>query len=173
MNAPMRSVSLLEFQRRQKEHDVKSHWDIVCLSSQDRLKHLVLHFSKYVGRLAGNIDNKSTAVTIADTFIISLATANVLNLNLSAKCGSGRVNTEMSPVEIHKRFWIGLAIATGHMAKACEALDHVERFNSREQLEIAVIEICNLCLDAAASMGIVLDEAVLARWNEIDAKRTL
>lgn len=173
MNAPMKSMSLSEFQRLQYEHDVRSHWDIVCLPSQDRLKHMVLHFAKYVGRLAGSIDKRSIESTLVDTFIISLTTANALNVNLSAKCSFPSAATEVDQVTVHRKFLIGLAKATGQMAKACEALDHVEQFNSREQLEIGVIGICNLCLEAAASWGILLDEAIPARWKEVDAKKAL
>lgn len=173
MNAPMRIInSLTELQRQQQTHDFSSHWDIVCLPAPDRLKHMVLHFSKYVGRLAASPhDLLLFQSTVIDTFIIALATANALNVDLGTKCPIPQEDNERREIPgTRDRFFLSLAAATGQMAKACEALDHIERFNSRQELETGVITICNSCLQAAAEARIPLGEGVPMRWKEVESR---
>src|SRR4051794_23080080 len=83
--ATMTIESLRGLQSGQHNHDTRSHWDILCLPVQDRIKHMVLHFAKYVGRLApGNsFDRIFVERTMVDTFIIVLAISNALNLDLA------------------------------------------------------------------------------------------
>ena len=178
MNAPMRSHdSIRNLQQQQQAHDLKSHKDILCLPVQDRLRHMVLHFAKYVGRLVNGgtqLGATSFERTVVDTFIIALATANALNVNLGAFCTAPQSEGEQGSLEaIQTKFSIALAIQTGRMAKACEALDHVERFNIREELEAGVTAICSYCLAAASGANIRLPEAVTARWREIETKDAL
>ena len=47
--------SFLLLQKAQQIHDEKSHRDILNLNLKDRLKHMALHFCKYVGNLRVSI----------------------------------------------------------------------------------------------------------------------
>ena len=68
-------------------HDRTFHRDIFCSSYTNRLRHLVFHFAKYVGRLAELTPHADAHLqrTLAATFIISLSAADLLNIRLAAE----------------------------------------------------------------------------------------
>jgi hypothetical protein len=165
---------LRRLQADQFEHDKKSHSDILCLPVGDRVRHMVLHFAKYVGRLAvePSLDKANLNRTLVDIFIISLSSANALNVNLAE--GANAHGRASKPVTGDVRdFFLRFAVITGGMAKACEALDHVEAFNSRLELERGVREACWLCIQAAKSLKLDLATATKAKWKAIDKGRRL
>ena len=112
-------MNLKEQQKRQYQHDLKNHLDILSLPRVDRLKHYGLHFAKYAGRLArGSAEVKSIQETIVDAFLVSLSAANVLNqafpevgVDNTSKC------TDLEFIDFSGRF-----------ADACEKIDHLEEF---------------------------------------------
>jgi hypothetical protein len=137
----MDKVLVGQLQDEQQKHDVVSHWDIITLGTAGRLRHLVLHFSKYVGRLAGQLDadQKIESQLVTDVAIISLSLANAMNADLAREA-------PIKPIKSDLAFVLGLATSTGKMAKALESLDHLEAFEYRESLEQGAREIFYLCL---------------------------
>src|SRR5437868_13538203 len=68
----------------QFKHDETYHREIARLSTQDRLKHMALHFAKYAGNLAEpTSDEIALKKAVTDTFIIAVSTANTLNVRVS------------------------------------------------------------------------------------------
>jgi hypothetical protein len=166
-------ADLRDLQSGQQKHDQLSHWDIVCLPAQDRIKHMVLHFAKYVGRLAGGADDAEFRRTLVDTFIIVLASANALNIDIGTAfkppnwIPSGQQASDLTTSE----FLVRMARTTGSMAKACEALDHVEAFDIRSKLEEGVMDLATLCVIAAEVRGIDLGAETRAQWHRIESRQ--
>lgn len=178
---------LTVFQEDQLRHDELVHKDILCLPIQTRIKHMVLHFSKYVGHFAEareTLNKELLTATIVDSWIIVLACANMLNLRLSEKLQYEKGKYEdlhsLGQVLISSSFILssssydlalfGLAKVTGRMAKACESLDHMEKFDSRGTLEDSVIDIARLLLAISAQLEIDLPALVSHRWEEVERK---
>jgi hypothetical protein len=139
-------------QLAQFKHDETYHREIARLSTQDRLKHMALHFAKYAGNLAeADEDNDALEKAVTDTFIIAVSTANILNLRLSDALPHllGSESVTAAP------FARTLAIHAGRMAAACEKLDHLEDFSFR-----SVIRESALALVRAA-----VTEARRRRWD--------
>jgi hypothetical protein len=167
----MTANELRDLQVGQQKHDRVSHWDILCLPAQDRLKHMVLHFAKYVGRLADKPDDREFKRTLVDTFIIVLASANALNVDLAASFNQAKTARRYKRASAANEFFVGMARITGSMAKACEALDHVEGFDIRSRLERGAADLATLCVTTAAACGIDLTGETRAQWRRIEARR--
>jgi len=188
------STKLIDLQKRQNEHDRVHHPDIYNTSYPDRMNHYVLHFSKYVGRLSRQDNNEgeleaNLSKTIADSFIVGLAAANTLNLDLKKEL-SDLTGTEVSGVglwteelssEIHLtdsaelNSWLFSEMAgpTGRMGNAMESLDHMESMNVREILEDSTVKIVFQLMIVAGSLNINLEGLITDRWNEIEEKSIL
>ena len=184
MNA---SIELMNLQTEQLHHDEFAHKDILCLPIQTRIKHMVLHFSKYVGRLieAREVQSHELLIsTLVDTWIIVLASANMLNIRLSDKLNLdlhgheslnsiGEVFASLHSASTSDPFDLTLfelGKITGKMAKACESLDHMEKFASREALEQGVLEIARLSLAVSTILKINVSLLVSSRWKEVERK---
>lgn len=179
---------LLKLQKGQLRHDELAHKDILCLPVQMRIKHMVLHFAKYTGHLveARQLQSHELLVsTILDTWIIMLASANMLNLRLSEKlnpeggCAYQHLDSLgqafadshfISPNDVYDVSLFELGKITGRMAKACESLDHMEGFASRESLEEGVIAIARLLLGVSALLKINVQPLISYRWIEVERK---
>jgi hypothetical protein len=178
---------LSNLQSIQHGHDEKYHQDIWCLPFNARIKHMVLHFSKYTGKfiLAEEHQDRSLlTATLIDSWIITLASANMLNLMLSTllglenadkpnlrRVGQSLVTSDFASSENpHLLAVRQLGKITGRMAKACESLDHMEAFDSRGTLEKGVLDVTKLCLALAALLDLDLIPLVHARWGEIESK---
>jgi hypothetical protein len=179
------ATELTNLQVEQLQHDEFAHKDILCLPIQTRIKHMVLHFSKYVGKLveARQLQSHELLVsTIVDTWIIVLASANMLNLKLSERLNSedrayqnlnSLGQTFVHCIASSDPFDLALfelGKITGRMAKACESLDHMEGFSSRESLEEGVLEIARLSLAVSALLQINLLPFVSHRWKQVERK---
>jgi hypothetical protein len=136
-NGSLAAFELRALQIEQFDHDETFHREIARLSVQDRLRHMTLHFAKYVGRLLYAED--SDQQVIVDTFIIALSSANILGIHLSP--------SETAPSQSRQDFVARVGVAAGRMAAACEKLDHLEDFPFRQTLRDGVVDI------AAAVMG--------------------
>lgn len=175
-------------QREQQEHDKLYHREIFYLPYPSRMRHLVLHFAKYAGRISGSsVDDKDEVFrrTLADTFIVALSAADMLNMKLFALLAPARraplpglsdlgsllmgggAATEPSNVD-----WLfrRLAEEGGKMAKACESLDHMEAFDYRGTLTGSTLEIIRCCLISAHLSGLDLESLTRRRWKEIEEK---
>lgn len=187
-------TELIELQERQQEHDRQHHRDIYTLPYPDRMNHYTLHFSKYVGRLSrdyGDDDllEDQLEKTVADSFIVGLAAANTLNLNLqdeleetfgieaeSIEEWSNNLNlaeTDMNLQELKLWWFERMAAPTGRMAKALESLDHMEPVKVRQLLEESTVEIISNLLIVAGNLSPELEELLDIRWANIEENSIL
>ena len=77
--------TLLSLQRSQMRHDESYHQDILSLDVSRRVTHMTLHNAKYSGRFITASDAHDKALfeaTLTDSFVICIATANVLGQHL-------------------------------------------------------------------------------------------
>jgi hypothetical protein len=165
-------TSLRTLQYEQQQHDEIAHRDVLSLPLDRRITHMVLHFSKYTGRLLSEEGRQTTRIEriLVDTAIICLASANALGVRLA----------DQMTCEVAERpqgvlsEWLGirLAVEAGRMAKACESLDHVEDLPYREIWEEGVLAITALVLRAAEAFGLNLAKAIRQRWAGIETKVT-
>lgn len=181
-------------QLEQKKHDEKFHADIYYLSYPARMTHFVLHFSKYVGRLAEIKKGDSKAKerltqTLADTFIVALSASDVLNIDFDDKMTELFGKPESHDIagwaemidngakltqETLPEWWMDrMAVPTGKMAKALESLDHMEPVNVRVLLTDGLLEILVALIIAAKYLKVDLKTATLERWAEIAKRREL
>ena len=173
-------AELASLQWEQQEHDDIAHRDILALSVQDRVKHMVLHFAKYSGHLAALTETRSTdklISTLVDTFIICLACANALQFKLGELVNNSSValvdlGPSNNPVDVGSKMLLRLAPATGSMAKACESLDHFERVDYHVILESGLVQVTSQCLAAANKLNLDLFAHSRARWRAVERKWT-
>lgn len=188
------SPGLLNLQKRQQEHDKEHHRDIFTLPYPDRMNHYVHHFSKYVGRLSRDYADEDMRIehiemTLADGFIVGLAAANTLNLDLQSELeemfgleadgveewGEALNPTEdiMDSEELQDWLFERVASPAGRMANAMESLDHMEPMNTRKVLEEETVEIISNLLIAAENLGTNLEQILDDRWTEIEEESIL
>ena len=175
---------LLQLQIEQFKHDEVYHREIARLTVQHRLNHYALHFAKYVGRLAvcyDGADRQQLCLTVVDSFIISLATANSLNLeiascldecqpemqpdlsDLAAVLWRHGNSSELSVPEMIRAF----ALPVGLMAKACEAVDHLEGIPFRQTVREALVEIVKTTIAFSHPLEIELPTATRDRLRGV------
>lgn len=121
----MSKIDFHELQLTQYKHDSNYHQDIICLRTSERVKHLILHFTKYLGRFH---EQGFNVKTITDTLICCLSLANTLGIKINSS-----EMTFQSSVTFDS-FLKSYAISIGAMAKAIEATDHLEAFDTKETL---------------------------------------
>lgn len=172
-------TNLLVMQREQLDHDLRAHRDILALSTQSRLAHMTLHFAKYVGVLSGASDLATVQRVLVDALIIGLASANSLNVDLSKRipeqCNVNSMNEltlsmSINGSNVHAATLRLMAIATGRMAKACESMDHMERYDCRGNLEREVVEISCIVLAAFKALAIDPSDLIRTRWRQVERK---
>lgn len=178
---------LLSLQWAQLKHDERYHKDIALLPVSERMKHFALHMAKYVGHIAEAVENGDDALlqrTLVDAFIISLASANTLELDLgkalSNRCDSPTKNLQKLGVQLASSLqrptgdasWLlrMMGRCTGRLAKACESLDHVEDYPSRATMLDSTRDLFELLLIEASLRGIDLRERAAERTQNIEAK---
>lgn len=144
------ALDLDKLQLEQFKHDEVYHREIARLATQDRLKHMALHFAKYAGSLAEHSDDAAVRKTVTDTFVIALSTANILNVHLSKALDGLHAFDDDD-----RSFGQLLAIYAGRMAAACEKLDHLEDFPFRPVIRDSALKL----LQAAAN------EAMRRDWD--------
>ena len=180
---------LLNLQPKQLVHDANYHQDICRLPYTARINHMVLHFAKYAGKFLSaeeHHDRQLLIATLVDTWIITMASANILNLRLSESLGlEDQGATTLSPSLQRMAAEFGpekdpyflalrhLGKTAGLMTKACEATDHGEPFDSRGTLERGVIHIAKLSIVLAHQLAIDLAMLVQKRWTDIEARSIL
>lgn len=174
-------------QQEQFRHDERFHREIARLSVHARLNHMALHFCKYTGQLASVCASGDAALrqqTVTDSFIISLCTANTLNLDIGNRIAPSLGSTAtIKDIGIHLHEasrdnadkndnWLFLrhAIYAAQLARACEKIDHLEAFDFRKEIEQAVAKLCETVLIFAANNNIDLIGSVRARRSEVRAR---
>jgi hypothetical protein len=161
---------LEQLQLEQFQHDEKYHREIARLGTQDRLKHMALHFAKYVGNLAsaaGEEDGQIQRI-VTDVFIIGTSTSNILNLRLAEAVPLLR--TDSSSNGDLTTFAAALTINMGKMAAACEKLDHLEDFPFRSAIREAVLAMVEAAIEHAEARGWDLTALVRERLRGVKEK---
>lgn len=148
--------SVFDLQKEQHIHDQIYHQDVMCLGIKDRAKHLVLHFVKYVANLENAQSDIDRMKNLTDFMICVLSMANLLNIDLN------EIEDQLAENS--------LITIIGQMAKACEALDHMEPFPSREVLTFELKKLFHSVLNQAQSYKLDLHKSIAMRWNEIEQK---
>jgi hypothetical protein len=175
---------LLQLQLEQFQHDEMYHREIARLTVQHRLSHMVLHLAKYVGAIASaDIDSEKLDRAIVDGVIISLSTANILNLKLADKLirnGASFPNlsalglraARTAGVDQFNRDWLlkKMAVGVGQMAKGCESIDHLEAFPFREAITEGLLEVLTALLVVMAVRGVNPSTAVRHRLMGVKEK---
>ena len=174
---------LSEIQWMQLKHDERYHKEITVLPVADRMKHFALHFAKYLGYFSEAIDSENSLLyerALTDAFIISVASANTLNLDLHAALKTGETgfsergeNTDLplapcvgEPMSFLKQ----VARHCGRLAKSCESLDHVEAYPFREQMASSILELFRLVVAESSVREIDLAETAKTRLDAIESK---
>jgi len=67
----------------------------------------------------------------------------------------------------------GLAIGQGDLAKALEALDHMEEGPHRSSFESGVISIAHTVLEASSTLGLDLVAMTCNRWKYVEQHKVL
>lgn len=155
-------LNLLELQRKQHIHDLEFHQDIAILSVQNRIKHIVLHFTKYLGKMQEKPNDDHNAKIYTDIFICCLCMANTLNIQLG-------INNDYQITDV-KKFEYLYSISLGRMAKACEAMDHLESYPYKETLTNELKTISALILIKFKELDLDITELLKKRWSEIEAR---
>ena len=143
----------------QRMHDDLYHPDISRLDLSRRIAHLTLHLSKYCGDLAVAMPAENSAAVhkaLVDCAIISLSAATAVNVELGVQRSS-----DCDPVS-HLGFLMRLVARVGRIAKAAEALDHVEDYPFRKVWEEEFSKIFHMSVseidERAARPGGAFDE---------------
>ncbi len=183
MNFALEEV-LLPMQRLQQQHDEIAHRDILSFELHKRLKHMVLHFYKYAGKIqaAGEAQDKQELRRIlVDTFIICLATANSLNVSLGEVL-SGVVEAptldsvahasakQLKPTDLFASSVRDLVLIGGQMAKAVESADHMEPGDPRSDMARLVPELTRSVLAHLGHLDGGLEDSVRARLAAVERK---
>ena len=146
--------TILAMQLDQQRHDDVAHQDILALPVHQRITHMVLHFAKYTGRFLNVSKTDDLLVRLlVDTAIIALSSANILRLRLDKQLeptvpdvydaslmtiGAALATEQQLDVDLNGPIGQSLALHTGAMAKACEALDHLEATTTEQFWRIAL-----------------------------------
>jgi hypothetical protein len=181
----MLSDKLLHMQWRQLNHDELYHREIARLSVGDKMKHMTLHLSKYLGNLveaAEANDNPRIEREIVDAVIIVTAAANTVNLNFSralgaivGQAGSFRelglsVSSEGRSGDPYRWLINQLAIKIGRLAKATESLDHVEAYPFRERMQEYLIDLYKILISEAALRQLDIEARIEGRLDSIRSR---
>lgn len=179
---------LFTLQKDQLYHDELFHRDIAQLSAHHRINHMALHFTKYVGNICdvilNNKDQSLLRKNIIDAFVISVSSANILNIRVSdALLATIPVECDTFPeladelvkhlnIDTKDPLWLvkHYPVAVGRLAKACEAVDHLEPFRFRESISEQVIKIQALMIVAADQLNIDLSVEVPLRLEGVKKK---
>lgn len=165
LEAGMRSFGptcMRRLQCDQFEHDRRNHADVWGLRKEDRMRHYGLHFCKYAGRIARDDKEKPLALTLTDTFLISLSAANTMHQDFSKDTFlQVRLRPDVDPLRV-------FADAAGRFADACEKMDHLE--NSGTMACDANRAIMAWVIAMASEEGLDLIDRANKRRTELAAK---
>jgi hypothetical protein len=175
-------IIMLQIQRDQNTHDLLAHRDILNLDTHTKIKHMTLHFLKYAGKLAeiceGGHRSRLEEVLV-DVFIICLATANSLNVNIGGAwdiCAddlnglSENLRPEAKISDPLNFSLLTLVKIAGKMAKAIESTDHLERGNPRADFETLIVELTTEVFVVIGYLKLPLEQMVRARWAAVESK---
>lgn len=152
---------LQQLQWKQLQHDKMYHSDIWCLNAHSRIKHMVLHLSKYGAQITVayiNEDDESIKKNFLDAIIICTSLFNILNTSIHEKLAAQlqlrstnllELTSELHQLEPNSSRLEavgGFSANTAIMCKAVESTDHYEAYESRKAIVKAVTALWVLCL---------------------------
>jgi len=176
---------ILALQWAQLRHDQTYHRDIAVLPVAERMKHFALHMAKYVGHIAEAAesgDDKLLLRTLVDAFIIGIAAANTLQLDLG-RVLAGRWESAPNDLrslgihvarELHRSaadiVWLLRKVGqyTGCLAKACESLDHIEEYPFRSTMQDSICRLFEVIVAEASLRNLDLSEKAALRLASIE-----
>jgi len=175
---------LLALQWAQLNHDQNYHRDVCVLPTVPRIKHMAFHYAKYAAYLleaVEQLDDVRINSTLVDAFIIALATANILNHQLSADLGCeneaslsdvGARLAETLPRNAADELWVVKQFVrlSGRLAKMCESMDHLEDLPFRRELTNANSRLLEIVLAEAAARQLDLVVGYRARLRAIEER---
>ncbi|MEQ1790613.1 MAG: hypothetical protein ABL857_09245 [Rickettsiales bacterium] len=173
---------LLPLQVQQQTHDEWAHRDILNLDTHNRLKHMILHFLKYAGKIAiarENDDKHALHTTLIDAFIICLATANALNvsigkhIDIKAQDLEDLVSKLANVSNQHDPYLdalLNIATLAGQMAKSIESTDHLEKGDPRSTMEVLIVQLTIALLSSLGKFPENLSFEIKNRWLSIEKK---
>lgn len=177
---------LFELQVEQHLHDEAYHREISRLPLHQRLNHMALHFAKYVGKVGAAETIGESNLVFADTLIIALSTANILNVKLWDLIGAGDQEypgllafgravaaDERLPTAHVPDVVLAMAAASGRMAAACEKIDHLESVSYRAEIGASIGSLAKTALAVIAVSGTDPAHAVHSRLDGVKRRSIL
>lgn len=175
---------MLPLQKMQQAHDEVAHRDILSFDLYKRLKHMVLHFYKYAGRIEvarSTGDLHQLRHTLIDTFIICMASANAMNLSLGERISeiaesndldalARELGKKLQSMDLFAESVRVLVILGGQMAKAIESADHMERGDPRAVMESLVVQLTVAVLAILGHLSGPLEKDVRTRLHGVELK---
>lgn len=175
---------LMPLQRLQQAHDEIAHRDILSFDLYKRLKHMVLHFYKYAGRIElarETRDHESLRRTLLDAFIICMASANAINLSLGKAVGVRAESNNLDALahvlassvegrDLFSEATKALLLIGGPMAKAIESADHMEDANPRAAMTALVPQMTAAILGLLGHLQGGIEADVRRRLSEVEDK---
>lgn len=170
------SMDLYRLQNRQREHDARYHSDIYGIGVKPRMSHYSFHYAKYLGKIASLLKGETEQSAglekvITDAFIITLAASEALNIDF--KDATFPEQGTKSRKDVAQQLLYDLAIYHGGIGKALDSHDHLEKFDSGEEMRKNTKGIMGALLTAADGINLDLEAATFTRWKEVEAKRIL
>lgn len=177
---------LFQLQVEQHEHDEKYHREIARLSLHQRLNHMALHFAKYTGKIASAEDSEAIERVCVDALIISLSTANILNVDLwdtlagddheypgLLACGRSLAVAGGWNLADRAELVTAMAVAGGRVAAACEKIDHLEEISFRSEIKAGLGCLSAISLAYIAQCGHDPANAVRQRLDGVKRRLKL
>jgi hypothetical protein len=178
---------LLPLQKLQQQHDELAHRDILNFDLYTRLKHMVLHFYKYAGKIEGARSAGDTAAlrhTLIDTFIICMASANALNVSLGEAISEQAESDDLDGLahalskvvqasNLYEEALRHLVRTGGQMAKAIESADHMEDGNPRASMNALVPQLAKAILGVLGHLQGGLETALRERLAGVERRSVL
>lgn len=175
---------LLSLQWAQLKHDQSYHQDILILPPVQRIKHMVLHNTKYAAYFFSAVETRDydrLIRALVDSFVIGLATANALNQDLGRDLPE--ISASVLPEETvgqtadpqrdpQDPLWIvrQFVFHNGRFAKICESWDHLEAVPFREGMKACNLALFKTVLTEIEARNLDIESAYKSRIREVEAR---
>lgn len=179
--------TLQALQRLQSEHDNIAHKDILSFDLYKRLKHMVLHFYKYAGKIQEASEVNDMILlrkTLIDTLIICLASANALKLSLNSIILVDQktksldelckiLAKDVSNQDIFASSIRDFLLIGGRMAKVMESSDHMEDGNPRAEMRLLVPKLTTSVMASLGHLDGGVETHIRRRFSDIEEQWTI
>lgn len=159
----MKIYKIQQLLMQQELHDKEYHKDIYYKSTNDKLLHFSLHYSKYFSRIV--LNDYVPLILMVDTLLITLSLINTLTCYVDDVDLQKGISSKNNLIKSY-------AVAVEKIAKALDSQDHLENYSIRSTLE----EVPNLFLiliqNYISQNNIEnFEEQILKRYQTIRNKR--